>query len=155
MPLRGAGVYCFLYISDIASICESRRGKQGAKLAAIEPNWPALLVFLAAWLAGCVGFFFLSGSLPLRAAPQNIQVGVGPLLVWVNMAVLVGLVVLTAVFAVGQLRWTSLVVGGGFVFLFAPFIVQDLPRDWKDTQKGLVALLVCLLAAAVLVYRAS
>lgn len=129
--------------------------EQDAKVAAIEPNWPALLVFLAAWLAGCVGFFFLSGNLPVRAAPQSVQLGLGPLLVWLNLAVLIGLIVLTVAFAVMQLRWTSLIVGGGFVFLFAPFIVQDLPRDWKDTQKGLVALLVCLLAAAALVYQAS
>ncbi len=125
------------------------------KLAAIEPNWPALLVFLAAWLTGCVGFFFLSGNLPVRAAPQSVQLGFGPLLVWLNLAVLVGLIGLTVAFAVMQLRWTSLVVGGGFAFLFAPFIVQDLPRDWKDTQRGLVALLVCLLVAAALVYGAS
>lgn len=124
-------------------------------MAAIEPNWQALLVFLIAWLAGCVGFFFLSGNLPVRAAPQTVQAGLGPVLVWVNLAALIGLVVLTLGFAIMQLRWTSLIVGGGFVFLFAPFIVQDLPRGLKDTQQGLVALLGCLLAAAGLVYGAS
>ena len=124
-------------------------------MAAIEPNWQALLVFLIAWLASCVGFFFLSGTLPVKAAPPAVQTGLGPVLVWVNLATLVVLVVLTAWFAVGQLRWTSLVVGGGFVFLFAPFIVQDLPRALKDTQAGLVALLVCLLAATGLVWGAS
>lgn len=124
-------------------------------MAAIEPNWQALLVFLVAWLAGCVGFFFLSGSMPVKAAPPDVQTGFGPALVWANLAALIALLVLTAWFAVAQLRWTSLVVGGGFVFLFAPFIVQDLPRALKDTQAGLVALLACLLAATVLVWGAS
>ena len=124
-------------------------------MAVIEPNWPSLLVFLAAWLAGCIGFFFLSGNLPMRAAPPKVQEGFGPVLVWLNLVVLIGLIGFTLAFAVMQLRWTSLIVGGGFVFLFAPFIVQDLPRGWKDTQRGLVALLGLLLAAVGLVYGAS
>lgn len=122
---------------------------------AIEPNWPALLVFLLAWLIGCVGFFFVSGHLPVRAAPETVQTGFGPALIWINLAILAGLLVLTFGFAISQLRWTSLIVGGGFVFLFAPFIVQDLPRGLKDTKSGLVALLVCLLAAVGLVYGAG
>lgn len=124
-------------------------------MAAIEPNWQALVVFLVAWLAGCVGVIFLSGTLPVKAAPPAVQVGFGPALVWVNLAALVALLALTAWFAVGHLRWTSLVVGGGFVFLFAPFIVQDLPRALRDTQAGLVTLLACLLAATGLVWGAS
>ncbi|MFY0613888.1 MAG: hypothetical protein JXQ99_20325 [Hyphomicrobiaceae bacterium] len=122
---------------------------------AIEPNWLALLVYLVAWLASCIGFFFLSGNLPVRSAPQSVQAGLGPALIWINVAVLIGLLVLTIGFAVAQLRWTSLIVGGGFVFLFAPFIVQDLPPGLKDTKAGLTALLVCLLAAAGLVYGAA
>ena len=122
---------------------------------AIEPNWPALLIFLVAWLTGCIGFFFLSGNLPVRAAPERVQAGFGPVLIWINLAVLIGLLVLIFWFAIAQLRWTSLIVGGGFVFLFAPFIVQDLPSGLKDTKAGLTALLVCLLAAAGLVYGAT
>ena len=122
---------------------------------AIEPNWPALLVFLVAWLIGCVGLIFLSGSLPVRAAPEAVKSGLGPALIWINVAVLLGLLIMTFGFAIAQLRWTSLIVGGGFVFLFAPFIVQDLPRGLKDTQAGLMTLLGCLLAAVGLVYGAG
>ncbi|MFT5507261.1 MAG: hypothetical protein ACI89J_000325 [Hyphomicrobiaceae bacterium] len=124
-------------------------------MAAIEPNWQALLVFLVAWLAGCIGLIYLSGNLPLKAAPETARVGFGPALIWTNLAVLVVLTVLSLGFAVSQLRWTSLIVGGGGVFLFAPFIVQDLPRSLKDTQVGLAVLLGCLLAAVMLVYIAS
>ena len=123
----------------------------GARLAAIEPNWQALLVFLVAWLAGCIGFIYLSGNLPLKAAPETVRAGFGPVLIWINLAVLVVLTVLSVGFAISQLRWTSLIVGGGFVFLFAPFIVQDLPRSLKDTQAGLSVLLGCLLAAVMLI----
>ena len=122
---------------------------------AIEPNWPALLVFLVGWLTSCVGLFFLSGNLPVRAAPETVQAGFGPALIWINFTVLAVLLVLTFAFAIPQLRWTSVLVGGGFVFLFAPFIVQDLPRGLKDTKAGLLTLLACLLAAAGLVYGAG
>lgn len=124
-------------------------------LAAIEPNWQALLVFLAAWLVGCVGLIYLSGSLPLKAAPQAVRDGAGPILVWTNLLALIILAILCLSFAISHLRWTSLIVGGGFVFLFAPFIVQDLPARLKDTKAGLSLLLGCLLAAVALVYLAD
>jgi hypothetical protein len=122
------------------------------RLTAIEPNIFGLVVFAIAWLTGCVGFVYLSGTLPLRAAPSAVQSGFGPMLVWINVAVFLSLVVLTLVFAIDALRWTSLVVAGGFIFLFAPFIVQDLPKALKDTQAGLLVLLVVGLLAGALVY---
>jgi hypothetical protein len=121
-------------------------------LAAIEPNLYGLLVFVVTWLTGCVGFIFLSGMLPLRAAPSAVRSGAGPALVWMNVAVFAVLFVVTLVFAINALRWTSLVVAGGFIFLFAPFIVQDLPRVLKDTQAGLMVLLAAGVMASGLVY---
>lgn len=124
-------------------------------MEAVEPNWQGLIVALAAWLAGCVGFFFLAGNLPVKAAPKAVQTGIGPGLVWLNLAVFTVLAGLTGWYAVHELRWTSIVVGGGFVFLFAPFIVQDLPGRLKDTQAGLMVLLVLGGAAICLVKAAG
>ena len=123
-------------------------------MSAIEPNWPSLIVFAIAWLTICVGFFFVSGSLPVRAAPPAVQTGAGPALVWFNLAVLALLFTVAVVFAISELRWTSLVVASGLIFLFAPFIVQDLPRQLKDTQLGLV-LMACLSVLALLVLYAA
>ena len=118
-------------------------------MSAIEPNWPSLLIFLPAWLLGCAGLIFLSGSLPLSAAPGSVRVGFGPALVWLNLAVIVVLCVLTLGYAMQQLRWTTLIIGSGVVVLFAPFAVQDLPGSLKDTQLG-HAVLFCLGVSAVL-----
>ncbi len=112
-------------------------------MSAIEPNWPDLLVFAPAWAIACVGFFYLSGSLPPSAAPSGVRSGIGPALVWLNLGVLIVLLALTAALAFTSLRWTSIIVTAGFIFLFAPFVVQDLPRPLKDTQLGLL-LLLCL-----------
>lgn len=121
---------------------------------AIEPNWRALIGFGFAWTIACVGFFFVSGSLPVRAAPRAVQTGLGPLLVWSNLA---GVVVLAAgalVIAALELRLTSLIVFGGLIFLFAPFAIQDLPAGIKDTQLGL-CLLLAIEAASLIVLFAS
>jgi hypothetical protein len=118
-------------------------------MSAIEPNWPSLLVFLPAWLLGCAGLLYLSGSLPPAAAPVAVRAGFGPALVWLNLAVFVLLCILTLGFALKELRWTTLIIASGVVVLFAPFAVQDLPASLKDTQRG-HALLLCLGVLALL-----
>lgn len=108
----------------------------------MEPNWPQLMVFMAAWLTVCAGVIYLSGHLPIAVAPRPVQEGAGPLLVWLNVLTMGGLAIVSILFAVAYLKWTSIIVSGGIVFLFAPFIVQDLPLPLKDTQAGLAVLLV-------------
>lgn len=123
-------------------------------MEAIEPNWQGLVVFGFTWLIACVGFFFVSGSLPVSAAPQTVQSGIGPLLVWLNLACVTMLAVGALVFAVLELRLTSPIVVGGMIFLFAPFAVQDLPGGLKDSKLGL-ALLLGIHALALAVFYAS
>lgn len=117
-------------------------------MAAIEPNWPALIVFAPAWFIACAGIIYISGNLPLGAAPLSVRSGIGPLLVWLNIIVLAALVAGSVYFAVSILRWTTLIVAGGLIFLFTPFVVQDLPDRMRDTPLGLIVLL-CLAAAAL------
>lgn len=111
-------------------------------MSAIEPNWVGLIVFAVTWFLVCVGFFFVSGSLPISAAPAAVQAGGGPVLIWLNLALLVVLFVGVLAFGLVALRWSSLIVVGGFIFLFAPFAVQDLPEKVKDTQLGLSLVLI-------------
>ena len=111
-------------------------------MSAIEPNWVELIVFSLTWFLVCVGFFFVSGSLPLRAAPAAVQVGAGPALIWLNLALLIGLCIGVVAFGIVALRWSSLVVAGGFIFLFSPFVVQDMPARIRDTQFGLLLVLI-------------
>ena len=123
-------------------------------MSAIEANWPALFVFIPAWFIGCVGAIYLSGNLPVRAAPKEVQAGFGPALVWLNVVVLIALVVAALAYAIAALAWTTIIVAGGFVFLFAPFVVQDLPDRLRDTRLGLTVLL-CLGTAALVVVVAN
>jgi len=122
---------------------------------AIEPNWMSLIVFAGAWAVSCVGAFYLIGIMPLAAAPGEVQRGFGPVLVFANVALVTVLVVATLVFAIAELRWTSLVVAGGMVFLFSPFIVQDLPSALKDNKLGLVIVLALTVGGLALLYMAG
>jgi hypothetical protein len=122
---------------------------------AIEPNWVSLIVFAAAWGVACVGAFYLVGIMPLAAAPGAVQRGAGPLLVMVTCVLVVVLVASALVFAISELRWSSLVIAGGMVFLFAPFIVQDLPPALKDNKLGLVLVMVLSLGGLALLYASG
>lgn len=124
-------------------------------MEAVEPNWMSLIVFAAAWGVGCVGVFYLVGLMPLSAAPGEVQRGIGPTLVLANVAFVALLVVSTLVFAIAELRWTSLVVAGGMVFLFSPFVVQDLPEVLKNNKLGLVIVLALTVAGIALLHVAG
>lgn len=122
---------------------------------AIEPNWGALIVFAAVWAVSCIGLFYMIGTLPLTAAPDAVRRGAGPLLVALNVAFLAVLLVSAFLFALAELRWTSLIIAGGMVFLFSPFVVQDLPGRLKDNQLGLVLVLALTVAALAALYFAG
>ncbi len=82
----------------------------------VEPNWIALIAFTAAWVATCVAGFYVSGSLPLAMAPEQVRSGSGPTLVVFNAVILVALAAATLLYGLAELRWVSLVLAGGAVF---------------------------------------
>jgi len=112
-----------------------------------EPNLPALLVFVFTWGVFCAGVVHVAGMLPLSSAPDGVRSPVGVLLVLLNVAMLAGLLALTLAHSYGELRWSSAVVVGGMIFLFSPFIVQDLPDRLKNGVAGMALLALLLIAA--------
>ena len=124
-------------------------------MSAVEPNWPIALMLALTWLVGCAGLLFVFGHLPLSAAPEGVRRGGGPVLVWLGLAVMVAVALATVVTAFESLRWTTMVVLGGFVFLFAPFFVQDLPAAIRDTQRGLVLVVTLGVVALGAIYAVA
>ena len=124
-------------------------------MSAVEPNWPIALMLALTWLVGCAGLLFVFGHLPLSAAPEGVRRGGGPVLVWLGLAVMVAVALATVVMAFESLRWTTMVVLGGFVFLFAPFFVQDLPAPIRDTQRGLVLVVTLGVVALGAIYAVA
>ncbi len=119
---------------------------------AFEPNILGLTVFAIAWAILCIGGVLMAGMLPLSAAPVAARTPSGIFLVAVNLLLLAGLLVLTLAYSYAELRWSSAVVVGGMIFLFAPFAVQDLPDFLKNGRAGLMILLVLVMAALALLY---
>lgn len=121
----------------------------------IEPNVTALSWFTLLWSVCCLAFFQLAGMYPLRAAGEGaarkpILLVLGNTVLW--LALLAG----TLAFAWGQLRWTTVVVVAGILFLFIPALFQVIPLRFRDGRNGMaIAGAVLIAALGVLGYLAT
>ena len=109
----------------------------------LEPNIAALSWFALLWSICCLAFFQLAGMYPLRTASARSSV----LLVLGDTALWLVLLAGTLVFAWAELRWTSIVVVAGILFLFIPELFQAIPGRFRDGRAGLVAAGLVLIAA--------
>lgn len=116
-------------------------------MSQIEPNIQALSWFVLLWSICCFGFFQLAGMYPLGRGPD--RAGISTILVLANTALWLVLLVATLRFAVGELRWTTIVIMAGVLFLFVPELFQALPRRFRDGRQGLT-LSACAFALALL-----
>jgi hypothetical protein len=119
-------------------------------MQAIEPNGLALALFAATFAAGCLSFFTLAGMFPARARPLPVAGQLGNVLVLLNGVLLAMLLIGVGLYAHQTLRWTSIVVAGGLIFLFVPSIFQVIPNAWRDSRGGLVGLGALQLASLAL-----
>jgi hypothetical protein len=109
-------------------------------VTSIEPNVPALLTFVATFAACCIGFFTIVGMFPLNERPQSLKGPAGAALVAINVVLLIALLLGVALLAHQMLRWTSVVIFGGLIFLFIPSVFQAVPNRWRDSCGGLAVL---------------
>jgi hypothetical protein len=109
-------------------------------MTAIEPNWIASLAF-AAFATGCaLAVLILAGMFPLRARPDAAKSSLALLLVAGNALLLILLLAGTGFYGFTELRWTTLIVVGGLVVLFAPGLFEALPERLRDGRAGLIVL---------------
>ena len=121
-------------------------------MGAIEPNWGALLWFALFWGAACLAFLTLAGMFPLGSRPESAKTAGGAFLIGWNALLLVALAVGTVAFGYAALRWTSLVVVGGLIVLFAPGLFQAWPAAWRDGRPGLAVILALQVVALGLLF---
>lgn len=127
-------------------------------MAALEPNWIALILFMSAWTVICLAFLTLAGMVPLRSRPQAARGGAGVVLVMGNLALLVLLAGAAIGYAALTIRWSSLIIAGGLIMLFSPALFQVWPKAWRDSRPGLSLLIivqVCALAALAAASRSA
>lgn len=119
----------------------------------IEPNFIGLAWFSSAWIVCCLGILQLARMYPLSLRPETTRSHSGVLLIIADSLALVLLLAVTFRYGFAELRWTSLVVAGGLIFLFTPGLFQVLPESWRDGPGGLAGLLALLLGTLFLLYQ--
>ncbi len=95
------------------------------------------------------GAVLVSGFLPRRSGPKGAGGALGAVLVYGTAAMLVVLLLATFSAAV-MLPWAVALVIAGLAFLAAPFAVQPLPAEARESRAGLVAVLALSAAALLL-----
>ena len=104
----------------------------------IEPNALALCWFALFWSICCLSFLQLAGMYPLGSRTDG-GVPAPPTFVLGSTALWLALLVGTCLFGAAELRWTSVVIVGGILFLFLPELFQAIPARWRNGWAGLTA----------------
>jgi hypothetical protein len=118
---------------------------------AIEPHSISLLWFTAFATVCAVAFLVVAGMFPLRSRPDSAKSGAATLLVVGNAVLLIVLLAGTGWYGYAELRWSTLIVVGGLVVLFAPGLFEAWPLPLRDGSTGLIVLVgIQLLALAAL-----
>jgi hypothetical protein len=107
---------------------------------AIEPHWISLLWFTAFATTCAVAFLVVAGMFPLRSRPDSVKSGAATLLVVGNAVLLIVLLTGTGWYGYTELRWSTLIVVGGLVVLFAPGLFEAWPLPLRDGTAGLIVL---------------
>ena len=107
---------------------------------AIEPHWVSLLWFTAFATTCAVAFLVVAGMFPLRSRPDAAKSGAATLLVVGNAVLLIVLLTGTGWYGYTELRWSTLIVVGGLVVLFAPGLFEAWPLPLRDGSAGLIVL---------------
>ena len=107
---------------------------------AIEPHWISLLWFTAFATTCAVAFLVVAGMFPLRSRPDSAKSGAATLLVVGNAVLLIVLLTGTGWYGYTELRWSTLIVVGGLVVLFAPGLFEAWPPPLRDGSAGLIVL---------------
>lgn len=90
------------------------------------------------WTVACVVSLVMAGAFPLTTRPDIAGSPGNRLLVCGNAALLLLLVIAATWFGVRRLHWTSLVLSGGLIVLFAPALFHAWPSRWRDGLIGQV-----------------
>ena len=118
---------------------------------AIEPHWISLLWFTAFATTCAVAFLVVAGMFPLHSRPASAKSGAATLLVVGNAVLLIVLLAGTGWYGYAELRWSTLIVVGGLVVLFAPGLFEAWPPPLRDGSAGLIVLVgIQMLALAAL-----
>lgn len=118
-------------------------------MSSIEPNWLSLIWFAGFATVCGIAFLVVAGKFPLDAqATRSLPT---TLLVLGNVALLATLLAGTGLYGYTELRWSTLVVVSGLIFLFTPALFEEWRWPLRSATVELSILVgIQILALAVL-----
>ncbi len=118
---------------------------------AIEPNWLSLIWFALFASVGGVAFLVVAGMFPLRLHPDVATSRTATLLVLGNAVLMIALLTGTGLYGYSELKWTTLIVVSGLIFLFAPAVIEEWRWPLRNAKIEMLVLVgIQILTLAVL-----
>jgi len=118
---------------------------------AIEPNWLSLIWFALFASVGGVALLVVAGMFPLRSRPDVATSKIATLLVLGNAILMIALLTGTGLYGYSELRWTTLIVVSGLIFLFAPAVIEEWHWPLRNAKIEMLVLVgIQILTLAVL-----
>lgn len=118
---------------------------------AIEPNWLSLIWFALFASVGGVAFLVVAGMFPLRLHPDVATSRTATLLVLGNAVLMIALLTGTGLYGYSELKWTTLIVVSGLIFLFAPAVIEEWQWPLRNAKIEMLVLVgIQILTLAVL-----
>ncbi|WP_425993237.1 hypothetical protein [Afipia sp. DC4300-2b1] len=120
-------------------------------MSTIEPNWLSLVWFAGLATVCGVAFLIVAGKFPLDARPDAARSLPATLLIIGNVVLLAMLLAGTGLYGYVELRWSTLVVVSGLIFLFTPALFEEWRWPLRNATIELSVLVgIQILALAVL-----
>lgn len=120
-------------------------------MSSIEPNWLSLIWFAGFATVCGIAFLVVAGKFPLDTQPEATRSLPTTLLVLGNVALLATLLAGTGLYGYTELRWSTLVVVSGLIFLFTPALFEEWRWPLRSATVELSILVgIQILALAVL-----
>lgn len=94
-------------------------------MSAIEPNWFSLIWFAGLATVCGVAFLIIAGKFPLDTRPDAARSFPATLLILGNAVLLAVLLAGTGLYGYVELRWSTLIVVSGLIFLFTPALFEE------------------------------
>lgn len=109
-------------------------------MSAVEPNWFSLIWFAVFATISGVAFLVVAGMFPLGTRPDAVRTPGMTFLILGNVVLLAALLLGTGIYGYRELRWTTLVVVSGLIFLFAPTLIEEWRWPLRNATLELLAL---------------
>lgn len=111
------------------------------------PSWPALATFMALMLVLSLYGLTVSGHFPSEHRGPRLRDMPGAVVLWGTIALMTAILLIALAFAYRTLPTYAAIIGGGFMVLIAPLLLQPCPDTFVNGRRGL---LTFALAGAVL-----